>query len=627
MAIVPDQYLFLQVYKRRFFRCRSPATSRIKGHSRVAFSLTVLTLIFFGMASQLVQATELSGRNNIVYYNYQNQLTNVISGGETVTMVIVLSGATLLFVAFNFLREKIRKSNQTKNNPGDNMPRSRTLSVSADILEKNRTDDLIRESESQLADAQRLAQCGSWNFDSLTNKLTWSRELYNIFSTDKDTFVETLGSFVNLVDEVDRDMVSQTTLRCQKDGVAFNIEYHITTKQGEKRIINALGYSRCDAAGRIIRLFGTAQNITDRRKGEESAIETEKKYRYLFEYNPLPMFISDVETLRILECNEEALIKYGYTRDEFLQLTIRDLRSSDVVPINRNRGLVTNSNEGLLRNVWRHKKRNGELMSLDITEHIIDYKDKGCSFIMLNDVTEQLKAEEETQSSYRQLQELTAHLQSVREEERTRISRQVHDELGQQLTALKMDVFWIGQRIESADNSIHRRLEDMTSLIDDAVVTVRRISTDLRPGILDDLGLISAIEWQCQEFERRTEIKSHCNIQMNDYIPLRELSTNIFRIYQEILTNIARHAHATSVETILVEKDGYINLIIKDNGLGFDVLEVKKKKSWGLIGMKERALMFRGELTIESVKQTGTVITLKIPILKPKIPNEIPDCR
>ena len=580
----------------------------------VAFSLMVVIIIVFNGNNQLFQVTGSTGRNNIVYPSHQNQLADIVrDAGTGMIFLIALCGATLIFIAANFRRRTIKSE---KNGSGNNIPRSPALFKFTDIAERNRTDDLIRESESQLADAQRLAQCGSWNFDFETNKLTWSRELYNIFSTDKDTFVETLDSFINLVDDADRDMVSQTTLRCQKDGIAFNIEYHITTTQGEKRIINALGYSRCNAEGRIIRLFGTAQNITGRRKGEESVIENEKKYRYLFEYNPLPMFISDVETLRILECNEEALIKYGYTRDEFLQLTIRDLRSPEVMPIAGDIGPVKKSNEGLYRGVWPHKKKNGDLISLDVTEHIIDYKDKRCSFIMVNDITEQLKAEEDTQSSYRQLQELTAHLQSVREEERTRISRQVHDELGQQLTALKMDVSWIGQRITKPDNSIHRKLDDMTSLIDDAVVTVRRISTDLRPGILDDLGLISAIEWQCQEFERRTEIKSQCHIQMSDYDPPRDLSTNIFRIYQETLTNIARHAHATRVETILDEKDGYTRLIIKDNGVGFDVLEVKKKKSWGLIGMKERALMFHGELTIESEKETGTVITLQMPILK-----------
>jgi two-component system sensor histidine kinase UhpB len=155
----------------------------------------------------------------------------------------------------------------------------------------------------------------------------------------------------------------------------------------------------------------------------------------------------------------------------------------------------------------------------------------------------------------------------------------------------------------------------MISLIDETVKTVRRISSELRPGILDDLGLIPALEWQSQEFQKRTGIQSEFMTYLKDFHPDRNLATNIFRVYQEALTNIARHANAAAVKTWLEVKDGFLRLIIKDDGEGFDMESVKKKNSLGLVGMKERARMFKGELVIEPNTPRGTIVILKAPLI------------
>ncbi len=215
-----------------------------------------------------------------------------------------------------------------------------------------------------------------------------------------------------------------------------------------------------------------------------------------------------------------------------------------------------------------------------------------------------------------QLRQLTSSLQNIREEERTRIAREIHDELGQQLTGLKMDVLWIEKKLVEKDQSLQKRISGMITLIDDTIITVRRIASELRPSILDDLGLITALEWQTQEFEKRTMIKSVFKNNTNDFNPEHELSTTIFRVYQEALTNIMRHAQATLVETTIETMDNYISLIIKDNGCGFDVNEAKNKNSLGLIGMNERVLLFDGTLIIESQNLKGTTILLKIPLFK-----------
>ncbi len=230
------------------------------------------------------------------------------------------------------------------------------------------------------------------------------------------------------------------------------------------------------------------------------------------------------------------------------------------------------------------------------------------------DITDRVKSEREMRERTEEIRKLTAHLQDIREEERKRIAREIHDELGQQLTGLKMDASWIGKKLNGADRNIHEKLSAMISLIDETVKTVRRISSELRPGVLDDLGLVPALEWQCQEFERRTGINTEFHSDDGFFNLEKNLSTNIFRVYQEALTNVARHASATLVESSLSKSDQYVRLIVKDNGVGFSMEEAKAKKSLGLIGMRERAHLFHGELTIESGKQSGTTIILKVPV-------------
>ena len=234
------------------------------------------------------------------------------------------------------------------------------------------------------------------------------------------------------------------------------------------------------------------------------------------------------------------------------------------------------------------------------------------------DISDRVETERKLRDRTEEIQKLTAHLERIQEEERTRIAREIHDELGQQLTCLKMDAAWIEKKISQEDKLIHQKLSSMLSVIDDTVKSVRRISSELRPAILDDLGLMPALEWQSQEFEKRTGIKSIYKSRINDFNPASDISTNIFRVYQEALTNVVRHAQATLVETSLEETEDYVVLKVRDNGLGIDKAEASVKDSLGLIGMRERALLFDGEFSIEGESQKGTIVTLRIPLLKIK---------
>jgi PAS domain S-box-containing protein len=237
--------------------------------------------------------------------------------------------------------------------------------------------------------------------------------------------------------------------------------------------------------------------------------------------------------------------------------------------------------------------------------------------LVLN-VTERKKSEEKLQQVNTELHSLSSHLQNMQENERTAIAREIHDELGQLLTGLKMEVGWLNKKLPN-EVALKEKGSEILALVSEMLKTVKRIAIDLRPNILDELGLIAALEWQGQEFEKNRKVRFRFHTNLNDFNPGRDLSTNIFRVHQEALTNIARHAHATQIETTLLKKDNdWLLLTIQDNGKGFDLNDEKSKSSFGLIGMKERALMLRGELVIESVKGKGTIIKLNVPLSKPE---------
>ena len=233
------------------------------------------------------------------------------------------------------------------------------------------------------------------------------------------------------------------------------------------------------------------------------------------------------------------------------------------------------------------------------------------------EIAERRHTEEQFKETLDQLRALAARLQSVREQERALIAREIHDELGQACTAIKMDLALIGRKITKRQAQLRAKIESSMRLVDEMIVTLRRIASDLRPRTLDDLGLAAALEWQGQEFEKRTGIKCHLVLPQEPLNLDPERSTAIFRIFQESLTNVTRHSQATSVEARLEIEEDQLIFRVHDNGKGFDPEEAKAKKSLGLVGMQERALLLQGEVRIEGVPGSGTTMILQIPLLPP----------
>lgn len=227
------------------------------------------------------------------------------------------------------------------------------------------------------------------------------------------------------------------------------------------------------------------------------------------------------------------------------------------------------------------------------------------------EVQERKQAEAQLRQMNSQLRDLSAMLQAVREEERTRIAREIHDVLGQQLTVIKLDLAWLHKRIREQD--LGEKISMLLATTDETLQAVKKIATELRPGVLDDLGLVAAIEWQCREFESRMGIRCTLNTELHDLECSHEISTAVFRVLQETLTNTVRHANASHVIVNILIVDDMLTVEISDNGKGITEEEINNKRSLGLLGMRERMHMIGGRLHIKG-SDDGTMVKLQIPL-------------
>lgn len=275
--------------------------------------------------------------------------------------------------------------------------------------------------------------------------------------------------------------------------------------------------------------------------------------------------------------------------------------------------------------VFRSRNKKGEWRWIESTGDSIESATGEMRVIIAcRDITKRKQAEDELRKSHQQLRELTRHLQSVREEERTRIAREIHDTLGQTLTGLQMSLSWLDKKLSETyddlmlQSSLRDEVANISKLIDTTIGSVQEITSELRPDVLDDFGLRTAIEWEGQKFQKLSGIKCSFTSNLDNISLSSELSTAIFRILQETLTNVARHANATKAYISLTDSGDNLVLEVRDNGKGITESEITSSKSLGLLGMRERVVPFGGKLEIAGITGKGTRVNVQIP-LKNKI--------
>ncbi|MDH7513638.1 MAG: PAS domain S-box protein [Clostridiales bacterium] len=353
------------------------------------------------------------------------------------------------------------------------------------------------------------------------------------------------------------------------------------------------------------------KKIKDRAK--KALLESEERYFQLVDNISEGVVIQDKKGI-ITSANERFLELIGYKRKEVLGRPITAFLGEGWLK----------KEEGLPEDRWRSielawKRKDGKRIYTILSRRPIhDPKGRFEGYVsVLTDITERRQVELELRRSQEELRSLSQHLQSIRESESKRIAGEIHDILGQQLTALKIDLSWLSSRAAGLGESgqeIQNKISAMADLVDKTIQSVQKISAELRPVLLDDLGLGPAIEWLAQDFENRTKIKCRVRLACDTLDLDPDCSTAIFRISQEALTNVARHARATAVDIHLAEENGELLLKIGDNGKGIKENEVHAPTSLGLMGMRERIRPFGGKLEITGSPEKGTLLTVAVPL-------------
>lgn len=487
-------------------------------------------------------------------------------------------------------------------------------------LEKKKAEQELKSAHEKLLFHLENTPLGFIEWDENLYVRAFSKRAEEIFGwTEK----EAIENKMNGYDYIYLDDVPHVTehARMLFDGKQErnNIQHRNHTKSGKIIWCEWFNSAMKDKDGNVNTVLSLVQNISERKYAEEQLRETQYFLEKATDVAKLGYWVLELNTPeQKLDWSKGTLTIFELEREEFngkVETFFNMVHPEDYE-------MVYNAYQDAIQllndyNIDHRIVLNDGSVKWVHQQAEVTISEKGKPAIMIGfiqDVSKRKEEEKELQELNEQLRSLTAHLQTVREEERTSIAREVHDELGQQMTSLKMEIGLLKNRTEKEFPDISKKAELMLEMINEAIKTIRRIITSLRPGILDDLGLEAAIEWQAKDFEQRTGIKCILETAIDKERLSPNVNTTVFRIFQETLTNVKRHANATKVKANLITDKNMLMLEIKDNGIGISDERKANKTSFGLLGMKERASMLHGFVDIKRIPEGGTKVTLKIPL-------------
>jgi len=433
----------------------------------------------------------------------------------------------------------------------------------------------------------------------------------------------------NYFSEEERDRFLAQLVR---ERVIDNGEFHRRRIDGTPVWVMEAATLLKDDHGEFTIIEGTLVDITDRKVTYTALESAEAQYRQLVQSVQAIVWKADSGAQRFSFVSEEAEPMLGFSVHEWLRTP--NFRRLHLHPDDRDMVMdeiaIATADRRDFELEYRMISSDGKTVWVRDIARYVAGKDQHAQLVgVMIDITKQKQAEEKLRRSQEELRALSGHLESVREDERIRVAREIHDELGQVLTALKMDLSLLGRKAYEAGDTVPlsllmEELRSMKEKLDNTIQSVRKMVTELRPEVLDELGLRAAVEWQSHEFEARTQIR--CTVESNlDELSMEiERATAVFRIFQETLTNIARHARATHVNIKLVEDEWNVRLEVSDNGRGISENDKSRPGSLGLVGMRERALLLGGQVSVHGNVGSGTTVVVTIPKVEQIEPHRTP---
>ena len=473
--------------------------------------------------------------------------------------------------------------------------------------------EAIELSEKRYKQAQVVGKTGSWELDLRTNIFWGSDEAKRIYGFKPD---ETTFNFEEVTKcVIDRTINDKALKNLLQENKPYNIIFDINPYDGsERKTIHSIAELLKDELDNPIKITGVIHDITERKKIEEALKESEERYRTIVENAMMGIIIRNEDKLLFIN---KALCKIsGYTEDELSHMD-NNMLLSTIHPNDQKRMIQQQSDrlakkDNSQRYEMRRVTKDGKVIWLDVLTNNIKYGANEAQLGLFLDITERKQAEEELNRLNVELRELAKHLQTIREEERLAVAKEIHDELSQNLVAMNFNSVYLKNSIKEEDSKIKTVIEDQIAIASNLINKSRVIFNSLHPTILDEIGLLAAIDWyannQLKDYKITVEIHSNAE----DEIFPNDISFPLFRIFQEVIANVKLHSKAQKVTIDLFKENDTLSITIEDNGIGFDTKSIDVMNSHGLLGIRERVYAMNGHLLIKSTIGEGTIVNVTI---------------